>query len=185
MSRRRLWLIALVALAQVGILLGLAAREEARLADGRIVLLAVRPVDPRDLLRGDYVILTYAVERLEPTIPVAAGLVPGGPAWLVVATAPGEAARPRRVLAEAPPAAALEEAEVALRVVWQGTAEQGGDQRLTLPGIGRYYVPEGTGQDLEEAIRDGAVLARLSVDDDGTARVAALLVGGQPWQAGS
>ena len=35
--------------------------QERALASGTLVLLETRPVDPRDLLRGDYVILNYKI----------------------------------------------------------------------------------------------------------------------------
>ena len=38
------------------------------LRSGRDVLLKTVPVDPRDLLRGDYVILSYDISRLQPEL---------------------------------------------------------------------------------------------------------------------
>src|ERR1039458_9311882 len=35
--------------------------QERALAGGKVVLLETRPVDPRDLLRGDYVTLNYKI----------------------------------------------------------------------------------------------------------------------------
>ena len=54
----------LVALAQIGFLGWIIAGRAAILRDGRQVLLKVEPVDPRDLLRGDYVRLGYDISRL-------------------------------------------------------------------------------------------------------------------------
>ena len=36
--------------------------KEQQLRDGRVVLLALAPVDPRSLMQGDYMRLRYAVE---------------------------------------------------------------------------------------------------------------------------
>ncbi|EAB6717932.1 hypothetical protein DUP91_26775, partial [Salmonella enterica subsp. enterica] len=49
----------LVALLQVGFLGWMIQGRAAILRDGREVLLRVQPVDPRDLLRGDYVVMSY------------------------------------------------------------------------------------------------------------------------------
>ncbi|UOQ78854.1 GDYXXLXY domain-containing protein [Hymenobacter sp. 5516J-16] len=61
-SRRRgmRWLV----LAQVVFVLGVAAAGYATAALGRTVVLRTRPVDPRDLLYGDYVNLRYHVSEL-------------------------------------------------------------------------------------------------------------------------
>src|SRR6516225_7545931 len=42
-------------------LLGTVAMQEYALAHGRIVLLETQRVDPRDLLRGDYLMLNYKI----------------------------------------------------------------------------------------------------------------------------
>ena len=56
----RRWLLpvaAAVAVAQIGFLVSMIAGRASILRTGQEVLLDVRPIDPRDLLRGDYVIL--------------------------------------------------------------------------------------------------------------------------------
>jgi uncharacterized membrane-anchored protein len=45
--------------------IGTVVVQEARLSQGTIVRLETRPVDPRDLLRGDYVILNYEISTLK------------------------------------------------------------------------------------------------------------------------
>jgi uncharacterized membrane-anchored protein len=60
MNRAR-WLVALAGLA---LILGLAnwdiVRKRAVIADGRLLLLELRPVDPRSLMQGDYMALALA-----------------------------------------------------------------------------------------------------------------------------
>ena len=53
-----------VALAQVGFLGWLIAGRAAILRDGQEIVLKVEPVDPRDLLRGDYVRLGYEISSI-------------------------------------------------------------------------------------------------------------------------
>ncbi|NJM06196.1 GDYXXLXY domain-containing protein, partial [Candidatus Gracilibacteria bacterium] len=55
------------------------------LSSGREVRLAIVPVDPRDLLRGDYVILNYAIGELNLTVlPGDDGFRRGDPAFVVL-----------------------------------------------------------------------------------------------------
>ena len=67
MNRAR-WFAIVVAL-QVLFLLGWAAYHERERASATVVLLETVPVDPRDLLRGDYMILGYKIGR----VPAPAG----------------------------------------------------------------------------------------------------------------
>ncbi|MDZ4868888.1 MAG: GDYXXLXY domain-containing protein, partial [Alphaproteobacteria bacterium] len=66
--------------------------RQAVLSASRTVTLKVAPVDPRDIFRGDYVILTYEISRLDPTKiegdntfgygdKVLVTLVPNGDTW--------------------------------------------------------------------------------------------------------
>ena len=57
----KLKLLMLVLGLQTAWMLGTTARQEFVLARGRTILLETRPVDPRDLLRGDYLILRYKI----------------------------------------------------------------------------------------------------------------------------
>jgi uncharacterized membrane-anchored protein len=60
--------VVVVALAAVLIAAGLTIRAKERiLADGRIVLLELAPVDPRSLIQGDYMALRYAPKVLPAT----------------------------------------------------------------------------------------------------------------------
>ncbi len=65
MTGKRLIVSALVlALVQIGFLSWIIAGRAAILRNGAEVLLKVEPVDPRDLLRGDYVSLGYEISRI-------------------------------------------------------------------------------------------------------------------------
>ncbi|TIM71785.1 MAG: hypothetical protein E5Y58_11010, partial [Mesorhizobium sp.] len=65
MTGKKLIISALVlALVQIGFLSWIIAGRAAILRDGKQVLLRVEPIDPRDLLRGDYIILSYDISRL-------------------------------------------------------------------------------------------------------------------------
>lgn len=74
---KRLHWFALVVAAQALLLLGWAGYHEWNRQTARTLQLATEPVDPRDLLRGDYMILGYKIGRVPPpagtTLPVPAG----------------------------------------------------------------------------------------------------------------
>ncbi len=52
--------------AQLAVLIGMIVMHVAPLVVGERILLRVRPVDPRDLFRGDYVVLAYDFSQLPP-----------------------------------------------------------------------------------------------------------------------
>lgn len=62
---------------QVAVLGGMIALEAVPLLIGERVVLRTVPVDPRDIFRGDYVILSYDVNRIPPT-GIAGSAVSGG-----------------------------------------------------------------------------------------------------------
>lgn len=178
MTRRRLAMVVVVALVQIAIVAGLALRQEVRLASGRDVILRVEPIDPRDILRGDYVRLGYTLERLPATVAVEPAVEAGRPAWLVLAL--DDDSRPASVVGVlAAPSATLAADQVALRVAWRRTAEAAEEaHRLALPEVDRYFVPEGTGPALEDALRAGTVEVLLRVDGDGAPLIAGILIDG-------
>jgi uncharacterized membrane-anchored protein len=150
------------------------------LRSGRDVLLKTVPVDPRDLLRGDYVILSYDISRLQPE--------------LFKGDTPKQS----------------EEAEVYVRLerqldgFWAATEASfaplspAGDSVVlrSLPftyypssalssvnveyGIERFYVPEGEGRTLEEARNAEALSVNIRVDAKGKAQIREIAVNGSP-----
>lgn len=65
MTGKRLVISALaLAFVQIGFLGWIIAGRAAILRNGKEVLLKIEPVDPRDLLRGDYIILGYDISRI-------------------------------------------------------------------------------------------------------------------------
>ena len=73
MNRATKWFFALVA-AQAVFLLAWAGYHEVVRQRAPAILLKGRPVDPQDLLRGDYMTISYDIS----SIPAASGEAPGG-----------------------------------------------------------------------------------------------------------
>lgn len=182
MGGRKLVVSALVlALLQIGFLGWIVAGRATILRDGAEVLLKVEPVDPRDLLRGDYVYLSYDISR------IPASLVAGIPAgrtssedgaltvrlrkgadgfWSAASAWPGAAPAP----------AADGEVDIAGHVP-AGWSLSPGEMLSVDYGIERFYLPEGEGRAIERDMRVRPFGVRVAVAKDGTAQIKALMDG--------
>jgi uncharacterized membrane-anchored protein len=168
-ARERKILLVTVA-AQLLILLGMIALRALPLITGKTVLVRVQPVDPRDLFRGDYVILSYDFSRVprEGIVGLSeterwkksegrAVYVP-----LVPDSIPGHW-RAEKVTTAKPERGPF----------LKGQVERYGSLKF---GIESYYVQEGTGRMYEQAIRDRRLSAELAVTSGGQAALRALRI---------
>ncbi len=162
---------------------GTLAYEEYQLSNGREVILNVIPVDPRDMFRGDYVTLSYEISTLEYFDSVTYG-TPGsnvdvGDTIYIQLLSNGmmayyyEYPNSPAIFTKTMPTAKN-------RIAVKGVVKDkyvDSDERVHLSvdyGIESYFVPEGTGKDIERRIRDGNVQARIIVDKYGNASVKSL-----------
>lgn len=153
------------------------------LRNGADIRLKTLPVDPRDLLRGDYVILSYAISTIPKSI--VTGEVPkvNGRERLVVRLRPG--ADGLWTATEASfGTLAPEEGSVLLRTqpfdyysVTDGVLP---DSLFVSYGLERYYVPEGEGKVLEDARNQEELEVEARVSKDGTPQIARLILRGEP-----
>ena len=128
-------------------------------AGAQTALLKVEPVDPRDLLRGDYVTLGYAISRTPP------GNYQAGQA-VYVTLVPESNGRHYHAgeFLHGPPASGL---------FIRGTAQGNGRAAY---GIESYYVQEGTGHDYEHAVRSRRLWAEVALARDGNAALRGLVI---------
>ena len=119
----------LIVAAQVIFLLGWAGWHEYVRQHAPVILLKTRPVDPQDLLRGDYMILGYEIADVK----IPADVQAGGTCWVVLEP-DGEYHRAVAASVEKP---GLAPGQLAVR------ARRGPGGLLF--GIENYYVPEGMG----------------------------------------
>ncbi|GHV45778.1 hypothetical protein FACS1894204_05850 [Synergistales bacterium] len=143
---------AAIALLPVLAMLWPAAVNSFVLTFGEQALLRTRPVDPRDLLRGDYVVLDYDISDLSnyPEITQRGGR---GDIVYVTLEKDGDGVAEASGASFTPPSGGL----------WiKGVFSDGWSERVDY-GIGVYYVPEGTGWELEKAIRYSDVLADVRI----------------------
>jgi uncharacterized membrane-anchored protein len=125
-----------------------------------VYLLRTMPVDPRDLLRGDYIILGYEISRLPerykddelPEGRVYVLLKQDGDFWTI-----GE------VLGWEP-----EDGTPFIQAERKG-------RRLIYANLDKYFVPEGKGNP------PGKITVAISVRPDGSAQIKQLYQDGKPW----
>lgn len=125
------------------------------LALGQEILLRTAPVDPRDFFRGDYVELDYDVAHLP--LSLLGGEAERGET-LYVSLRPDEHGVMEAVgISREKPSTG---SYLIGKVVSVYVAGGASSSRIDFDyGIGRFYLREGTGGALEEALRRGEVLA--------------------------
>ncbi|MGA2853080.1 MAG: GDYXXLXY domain-containing protein [Verrucomicrobiota bacterium] len=184
----QLMLLILVLALQAAWLLGMVATQEYALTHGKAILLETQPVDPRDMLSGDYLMLRYKISDV-PTnffsppvkkdLPfgtkIFVSLAPGTNEFYVVARASTNALAPSS------------DAEVVLAgkstYAWWNTT----NSIHVEYGIERYYVAEGTGNppvlrsNTAEGGR-GKLTARAVVPASGHAKLQQVFLEGKPYE---
>lgn len=137
--------------------------QERILDTGTSVILETRPVDPRDLFRGEYVILRYAIEQDE-QVETAARLAPESSKLYV------------KLLLGENNVASVEYATTEIPDSLDGTWIVGEvtNGQVRFPSIEQFYVPEGAGKSIEALGSELHVTVRLS---NGEARAVGLLDG--------
>ena len=155
------------------------------LRDGAEIVLRAGPVDPRDLLRGDYVALRYddvsTVDRAlfsgawpdrNRYVPLWLTLTPGEDGLAVVKAVtlvkpvPGEAGA---VYMKSKPL-----------MLYKQDATQAGSAPIALKfGIERYYVPEGEGLEIEKARNEHRTTVAVRVSGSGEPQIARLMIDGE------
>ncbi len=165
--RRRLALFVLIVGLQVALLLTVIFIEEGRQSGVEIVLESL-PVDPRDPVRGDYVILGYRAERLD-GLPGARPRA--GAEVYVVFEHLGRYWEPVSVRTQNLGEDEWDRGLVAIRARVIGESPL----RVEYPNLGEYFVPQGTG------VLPSPPDVHVAVSRNGVARIKYLEVDGERW----
>lgn len=172
-----------LALVQIGFLSWIIAGRAAILRNGTEVLLKVEPIDPRDLLRGDYVSLGYEISRipvkLVADIPSDRTATTDGRILVRLHKDQDGYWRPVAAFLGKPMTApGADEADIAGRILGGWSLEP--DATLSLDyGIDRFYLPEGEGRAIEKDMRVRPFGVRVVLAKDGTAQIKALMDGSE------
>jgi uncharacterized membrane-anchored protein len=182
MNNPRILLLAAAAIAalQIGFLSWNIAGRAAILRDGQEVTLKVLPVDPRDLLRGDYVRLGYDIS----TVPAGLFLPPvtgdseygERSVWILVAKQEDGFYKPVQAAFDPSALPTAKGDEVLLKGLADGKPASSGNAFVNY-GIERFYLPEGEGLEIERDMRERSFSIVAAVDRAGTAQIKRFLDG--------
>jgi uncharacterized membrane-anchored protein len=168
-------ILVLVLMLQTAWLLATVVVEEHRLASGTIILLETGRVDPRDMLRGDHLVLNYKISDVPANCfsPSVTNDLPNGTKVFVV-LAPGT-----NQYYEVVRASTNEIVPPKDEVLLRGKSAYGwwiaGSSIHVAYGIENYYVAEGTGNPT------GRLTVQAVVTSSGRATIRQVYVDGKPY----
>ncbi|MBI1212835.1 MAG: hypothetical protein GC190_15340 [Alphaproteobacteria bacterium] len=139
-----------------------------------VVTLKVKPVDPSDMFRGDYVILNYDITMLDlAVLPGDDNYVHDGWAYVTLGNENGTWVA-KAVNNKMPPRAAG-------TVVLRGRVFSASTSELASPGamkveygIESFFVPQGEGKPIEDERQKGDLTAEIAVDGQGRGAIKSL-----------
>lgn len=160
-------IVGITALLWVAVAMGTIVSKQYILTTGKTIMLETVPVDPRDFLRGDYVVLRYKISALDLTRIKSAKayyhsgerifveLVPKDKFWEAAAVDGKKDAPAGRVILAG-----------RVKFCYQGKLE-------VTYGIESYFVPEGEGKEIEKKMRgrESFVSVEVVVDPAGRALI--------------
>jgi len=180
----KLALFGAAALVQLALLAAMVVDRANILREGTEVRLNTQPVDPRDFLRDDYVVLGYDISRLPAGQFLYKRDGPRNPTVFVkLAPGPDGTYNPVSVHAE-PVAVSSHEVLIRGRVAYATDCGNTGQSLCTKLQIRynleSYFVPEGEGKKLEDARNQRKLTVVAAVLPSGRAAIKRLLLDGQP-----
>ncbi len=163
----------LVVALQLMILFAIIAAKTAILAHGTEVALRIKPVDPRDMLRGDYLAFRYDISDLDSNLfayapikvgdTVYVGLVSEGKYW--VAHSGIQKVKPAE----------------AMGVFLIGKVDRTGGPISVVYGIEQYFIPEGKGAHVGRWQSSTESYAQVAISKSGKAVINKIYLNNKPW----
>ncbi len=156
-------------------ILGTTYVQERVLRSGQVICLETRPVDPRDLIRGDFVMLNYKISDLDRGLfrpPLSQTLEAGRTVWVAL--------EPQGRF-YVPVQASLQRIQpTGQQVVLKGKVENLWGDATTRPvhviyGLEQYFVREGTGTP------HGKLTVNVAVPASGQASIKEVFLDGRPY----
>jgi len=179
----RVW-AAVIAVASVqSAVLGWMVWERVQLLrHGREITLETAPVDPRSLFRGDYVRLGYEISRVDAALLDDPGVKRGelprnGVLYVTLKQGEDGKWKPRDISRSLQPSMSASEIVLKARFdrIWAANLVN------VRYGIERYYVPEGSGREIEDLGRNAErrISVVVAVDAGGNAAIKRLMLDGK------
>ena len=173
-----------VALMQTAALAKIVVDRQTLLKTGREIKMQVLPVDPRDIMRGDYVTLGYGLTPMTLTEAQIDGplgsIARNSPAFVTLHQGSENTWTVGKVSATYPNAVSAGDVVLRGRVSQRWDGGTPGTVHLNVDfGIEKFFVPEGTGKPIEQQVRDKKTLALVSVGPDGEAALKGLIIDGE------
>lgn len=144
------------------------------LTGGTDVLLKIAPVDPRDMLRGDYATFQYDISNLDSYISGGQQIRNGDTIYVVLRQI-GKYYFAQNVQKTKPTDGGI----FIKGTVSSGGVETGNSRTHVVYGVEDYFIPEGKGQGFSFWNKEAA--ARVVVDENGNAVLKQLYVDDKPW----
>jgi len=187
MSNKSLWVkIFIIILIQSSLLFAMIANRQAILSSDTIVILEIRPIDPRSLFRGDYVRLSYEINELQLDKLSGNQLFKRNDTVYVMLQKQGLYWQARAVFLEKTEAQSSQ--QIFIRGVVKSVRNRNQDDnpksyKKTISinvsyGIENYFVPEGEGLKLERPQPGDKVTLEIALDEEGHAAIKSLLLNG-------
>lgn len=152
--------------------------KEYTINQGKEFILPVIPVDPSDLLRGDYVILNYNISRInqDSSYFYSENLKLGDTVYVQVNNE-----------------VSIEQLNVFTdlsqvynspnSVVLKGRIQDIDDSSISVSyNIEKFFIQRGTGGEIEDGIRNGNAFVKISVDRFGNAVIKSLIIGEKMYE---
>jgi uncharacterized membrane-anchored protein len=177
-SRKILLSLAVLALAQSGVLAFMVVDRVRLLKSGREITLPIVPVDPQDFFRGEYVRLGYDVG----TVPIR--LLEGPPPreneafYVVLEKKPDGAWQAVKVARAMPQETSPDRIVLKARTTYWPTRDSATTSVRVRYGIESYFLPEGKGKETEDMARRKKLATLVAVDTRGNAAIKGLVVDG-------
>jgi uncharacterized membrane-anchored protein len=177
-SRNALLSLAILALAQTGVLAYMVTDRVLLLKSGREMTLPIVPVDPQDFFRGEYVRLAYDIGT------VSIRLLEGPPPrqneafYVVLEKKPDGTWQAVKITRAMPQETSPERVTLKARTPYWPTPDTVTTSVRVRYGIESYFVPQGAGGKLKTLARERKMAALVAVDARGNAAIKGLLIDG-------
>lgn len=189
LSKHKKFILAIAV--QLAIIFTIIIFKVATLTSGTEVFLRIEPVDPRDMLRGDYVTFRYTDISNVNYFYASGEKIKNGDTVYVTLDNYGKYGRVDKIQKSKP------QKEDILFI--KGKVVSGAEESKATPptddlfweptrndlhilyGIEEYFIPEGAGSRFNSWSRDGDVYAQVVIDKNGKAVIKKIYINDKPW----